>query len=88
MTLTVTEAGYVRDGSGRLDQADPAVADDLTALRRWLAGTPLGDPPQLRTAPAQVGRRAGCPSRGRRLARSPSCPCDNLPDNGRVAGPR
>lgn len=75
LTLTVTEAGYCRDGNGGADRADPAVAADLAALAR-------GDLP-LRTAPGRV--LAGLRAR-RRADAGPitMVPCDNLSGNGDV----
>ena len=73
MTLTVTEAGYLRDAAGRLDTADPAVAADVAALRDG-SGT-------VRTAPGRLV--AGLLAR-RRADAGPLAlvPCDNLPGNG------
>ena len=76
LTVTVTEAGYRRDGSGRLDRTDPEVAADLDILRRDRSAP-------VRTAPARIV--AGLLAR--RAADSGPLtlvPCDNLPDNGRV----
>ncbi|NKQ52681.1 mannitol dehydrogenase family protein [Amycolatopsis sp. K13G38] len=74
VTLTVTEAGYTRDRDGGLDTTDPAVAADLTALRR---GAPV------RTAVARLV--AGLAAR-RDAGAGPIAvvPCDNLPGNGEV----
>jgi fructuronate reductase len=76
LTLTVTEAGYCRDGDGGLDRADPAVAADLAALI-------AGDDQPLRTAPGRV--LAGLRAR-RRADTGPIAivPCDNLTGNGDV----
>jgi fructuronate reductase len=75
LTLTVTEAGYCRDGNGGADRADPAVAADLAAL----AGGGL----PLRTVPGRV--LAGLRAR-RRADAGPVAmvPCDNLSGNGDV----
>jgi fructuronate reductase len=77
ITLTVTEAGYQRDGSGGLDSASPAVAADLAALRADQAAP-------ARTVPGRL--IAGLAAR-RRADAGPLTivPCDNLPDNGDVA---
>ena len=75
VTLTVTEAGYLRNGAGRLDLADPRVAADVTALR---AGSG-----SVTTAPGRLV--AGLLSRRRADAGGMALvPCDNLPDNGGV----
>jgi fructuronate reductase len=74
LTLTVTEAGYCRDGDGGLDRGDRSVAADLTAL--------IADDGQpLRTAPGRV--LAGLRAR-RRADAGPIAivPCDNLTGNG------
>jgi fructuronate reductase len=78
LTLTVTEAGYCRDGHGGADRADPAVVADLAAL----AALASGDVP-LRTAPGRV--LAGLRAR-RRADAGPIAvvPCDNLTRNGDV----
>ncbi|MEU6655739.1 mannitol dehydrogenase family protein [Streptomyces sp. NPDC046900] len=74
LTLTVTEAGYCRNGDGRLNRDDPAVAADLANLT-----TDDGRP--LRTAPGRV--LAGLRAR-RRADAGPIAvvPCDNLTSNG------
>ncbi len=74
VTITVTEAGYMRGAGGGLDVARAEVQADLDALRR--------DPTALvRTAPARL--LAGIAAR-RRAGAGPIAlvPCDNLPDNG------
>ena len=77
VTLTVTEAGYLRGADGGLDRGRPDVRADIEALR--------GDPRALvRTAPGRLV--AGLAAR-RRADAGPITlvPCDNLPDNGAVA---
>lgn len=74
LTLTVTEAGYVRGGNG-IDWADPAVRSDLQA---WAT-----HPDELRTVPARLA--AGLAAR--RAAGGGSIAvvsCDNLAANGTV----
>ena len=75
LTLTVTEAGYCRDGNGNADRSDPAVAADLAAL--------AGDDLPLRTAPGRVvaGLRARMHADSGPIA---VVPCDNLTGNGDV----
>ncbi|MFE9957302.1 mannitol dehydrogenase family protein [Micromonospora sp. NPDC005299] len=70
LTLTVTEKGYRRDGSGRLDRTDPEVCADLA-----------GRPP--RTVVGQVVRGLQRRSAG---AAGPVTvlSCDNLVGNGEV----
>jgi fructuronate reductase len=78
VTLTVTEAGYMRGANGGLDLGRPEVQADLETLRR--------DPGAfVRTPPARVV--AGLASR-RRADAGPLAlvPCDNLPGNGEIAG--
>ena len=70
VTLTVTEKGYRRDGSGHLDLADPAIAAEL-------AGGPVT---------SAVGRLVRGLERRAATSGTPVtvvC-CDNLTDNGRV----
>ena len=77
VTVTVTEAGYVRGPDGGLDRDRPEVRADVEALR--------GDPAAVvRTAPARLA--AGLAAR-RRADAGPLTllPCDNLPGNGAVA---
>jgi fructuronate reductase len=77
VTVTVTEAGYVRAADGGLDRDRPEVRADVEALR--------DDPTApVRTAPARL--LAGFAAR-RRADGGPLTliPCDNLPDNGAVA---
>ncbi|HEX6523272.1 MAG TPA: mannitol dehydrogenase family protein [Streptosporangiaceae bacterium] len=76
LTLTITEAGYCRDGNGGADRADPAVATDIAALN-------LGNDLPLRTAPGRVV--AGLRARWRADAGPIAVvPCDNLTGNGDV----
>jgi fructuronate reductase len=73
VTLTVTEAGYVRGAGGGLDRDRAEIGADVTALR--------DDPSaSVRTAPARLV--AGCAAR-RRADAGPLTliPCDNLPGN-------
>ncbi|HEX8133145.1 MAG TPA: mannitol dehydrogenase family protein, partial [Actinomycetes bacterium] len=77
VTVTVTEAGYVRGPGGGLDRDRPEVRADVEALR--------GDPTAVvGTAPARLA--AGLAAR-RRADAGPLTllPCDNLPGNGAVA---
>ena len=77
VTITVTEAGYLRGGDGGLDRDRPEVQVDVEALRQ--------DPTApVRTAPARLA--AGLAAR-RRAEAGPITlvPCDNLPHNGEVA---
>lgn len=78
LTLTVTEAGYLRGPSGDLDTDDAALRGDLAALR---AGQHEG----LRTVPGRV--TAGLAAR-RAADAGPIAvvSCDNLPHNGDTAG--
>ena len=78
VTLTVTEAAYMRGPGGGLDVDHPEVRADAEALRRDMTAP-------VRTTPARLV--AGFAAR-RRAAASPLAvvPCDNLPDNGAVAG--
>jgi fructuronate reductase len=77
VTVTVTEAGYVRGADGGLDRTRDDVQADVATLRRDPAARVL-------TAPARLV--AGLAAR-RRADAGPLTliPCDNLPDNGAVA---
>jgi fructuronate reductase len=76
LTITVTEAGYIRDAAGRLDTNRDVIIADLQALRE--------DPRSLVSSlPARLV--AGLVSR-RDSGSSPITilSCDNLPENGEV----
>ena len=77
VTLTVTEAGYLRGPDGRLDRQSPDVVADVAVLRS-------GESSALRTTPGRLV--AGLLAR-RTADAGPLAvvPCDNLPENGRVA---
>jgi fructuronate reductase len=77
VTVTITEAGYLRGADGALDRTRDDVQADVASLRR--------DPTaRVLTAPARLV--AGLAAR-RRADAGPLTliPCDNLPDNGAVA---
>ena len=77
VTVTITEAGYLRGTDGGLDRTRDEVQADVATLRR--------DPTaRVLTAPARLV--AGLAAR-RRADAGPLTliPCDNLPDNGAVA---
>jgi fructuronate reductase len=78
VTLTITEAGYLRSADGGLERDRPEVRADVEMLRR--------DPTApARTAPGRL--LAGVAARQRADAGPLALvPCDNLPDNGRVVG--
>ena len=71
VTITVTEAGYLRGPDGGLDHDNAHVQADITALR--------GDPTAtVHTAPGRLA--AGCAARRRAMtARSRSCPATTCP---------
>ena len=76
VTVTVTEAGYVRGPDGGLDRDRDEVKADMEALRKDLGAV-------VRTAPARLV--AGCAAR-RQGDGGPLTivSCDNLPGNGAV----
>ncbi|HSN11317.1 MAG TPA: mannitol dehydrogenase family protein [Propionibacteriaceae bacterium] len=77
VTLTITEAGYVRDSTGALDVANDAVRDDIAALKESpLTGT-------VTTAPGKLV--AGLLAR-RDADAGPITivPCDNLVKSGEI----
>ncbi|MGV8909629.1 MAG: mannitol dehydrogenase family protein [Propionicimonas sp.] len=76
ITLTVTEAGYLRGTDGHLDRAHPDVAADLTALRADTTAP-------MRTTPGRIvaGLFARRASGAGALA---VLSCDNLSHNGEV----
>ncbi|MGI8418648.1 MAG: mannitol dehydrogenase family protein [Nakamurella sp.] len=76
VTLTVTEAGYVRGPSGSLDLDHPAVQADLAALRADRAAA-VGTTPARLVAGLAARRAAGVDG----IA---IVSCDNLPDNGAI----
>ena len=77
VTLTITEAGYVRDSSGALDRTNGAVRDDIAALK----GSPLDG--TVTTAPGKLV--AGLLAR-RDAGAGPITivPCDNLVKSGAI----
>jgi fructuronate reductase len=77
VTITVTEAGYLRGPGGGLDTGRPEVQADIEALRKEPAGL-------VRTAPGRLV--AGIAAR-RRAGAGPLAlvPCDNTPGNGALA---
>ncbi|MGS0685424.1 mannitol dehydrogenase family protein [Nakamurella sp. GG22] len=79
VTLTVTEAGYVRGADGGLDTGHPDIRGDVAALR----GT-AGDADAVRTTPGRLvaGLAARCDAGAGPLA---VVSCDNLPENGAAA---
>ena len=76
VTITVTEAGYLRGADGGLDRDHAEVRADADALRAHPSAV-------VRTAPARL--LAGLAAR-RRADAGPLTliPCDNLPENGAV----
>ena len=77
VTLTVTEAGYLRGTTGGLDVARPEVQADIDALRR-------AEPAAVRTV---AGRLVAGLAARRRADGGPLAlvPCDNTPGNGALA---
>ncbi len=77
VTITVTEAGWLRGAGGGLDRDRPELEADLAALRRDRTSI-------VRTAPARL--LAGLAAR-RRAGDGPLAivPCDNTPGNGALA---
>jgi fructuronate reductase len=77
VTLTVTEAGYLRGPDGGLDAARPEVQADLAALRDDRTAL-------VRTTPARLV--AGLAARRAAGAGAVALvPCDNVPGNGAIA---
>jgi fructuronate reductase len=76
VTITVTEAGYLRGPDGRLDQGRPVVGSDLAALRQDQSA-PVASLPGKLVAGLLARRAAGA---GAITILS----CDNLPHNGPV----
>ncbi len=77
VTLTITEAGYVRDSSGALDVANDAVRDDIAALKEApLAGTVTTAPGKL--VAGLLARRAAD------AGPITIVPCDNLVKSGEI----
>ncbi len=77
VTITVTEAGYLRGANGGLDVEHPEVQADVEVLRRDPTGF-------VRTAPARLV--AGIAARRRADARPFTLvPCDHTPGNGALA---
>lgn len=76
LSLTVTEAGYLRGPGGGLDHDSTSVRRDLSALQR-------GADAEVVSVPGRIV--AGLAAR-RRADAGPLTlvPCDNLPDNGTV----
>lgn len=74
VTLTITEAGYLRAVDGAVDLADARIAADVAALTG--GGAPTTAPGRL-IAGLAARRDAG-------LGPVTLVPCDNLPSNGRA----
>lgn len=76
VTSTVTEAGYVRNSAGGLDDDNPAVAADIESVK-------TGNLSAVTTAPGKFV--AGLVARRSAGAGAITfCPCDNIPDNGEM----
>jgi fructuronate reductase len=77
VTITVTEAGYLRGANGGLDVARPEVQADIDSLRR-------AEPAAARTV---AGRFVAGLAARRRVDAGPLAlvPCDNTPGNGALA---
>lgn len=76
VTLTVTEAGYLRGADGGLDLAAPGVAADVDALRAAATAPVATTPARLvagllarRAAGAGASRCAGCSASSARTSR-------------------
>jgi fructuronate reductase len=76
VTITVTEAGYLRGPDGRLDVAHPVVVSDVAALRKDPAASVASLPGKL--VAGLLARRAAGSDPITLLS------CDNLPHNGSV----
>lgn len=76
VTLTVTEAGYVRRPDGGLDVTNPVVAADIRALQGDHSA-PVSSVPGKLVAGLLARQAAECGS-------ITILPCDNLPQNGAV----
>jgi fructuronate reductase len=78
VTLTVTEAGYVRGPGGGLDTEKEQVVNDVAALRSDLS-SPVTTTPARLVSGLAARRAAGA-------GPIAIVSCDNLPENGHVAG--
>ncbi|HEY5787706.1 MAG TPA: mannitol dehydrogenase family protein [Microlunatus sp.] len=76
LTITVTEAGYLRNGEGRLDLTHPAIVADVTALAAD-PQAPVTSLPSKLVAGLLARRAAGAEA-------ITVLSCDNLPENGEV----
>jgi fructuronate reductase len=76
VTITVTEAAYLRGRDGGADRDDPALAQDLAALRSDPAAGVTTVPGRL--VAGLLARRAAD------AGPIALVPCDNLADNGRI----
>jgi fructuronate reductase len=76
VTITVTEAGYIRNAEGRLDQDRDVIIADLEALRSDIR-SPVGSLPARLIAGLTARRNAN----GGAIT---ILSCDNLPENGPV----